>query len=127
MARKKITATRKKKVWKSKASKTGYAHAKKKHWKVPDRGKKGPTPESKKFLKKGMLVKISGYHVKLAADRRHSRLVHAVISRGDGRKGTLSVFRELVALHNVNPDLHSKAIFKEDANWIGRKYGYHIK
>ena len=122
----KIMAERHEESWPSKASKTGRAHARKKRWPTKDRGKKGKTPKSKKWLKKKMLVKISGYHIDLPVERRHSRLIHAMISRGGGRAGTRSVFRELVALHNVNPDAHAKAVFKEDANWVGKKYGFHL-
>ena len=122
----KIMAERHVKSWPSKAAKSGRAHARKHKWSAKDQGKKGKTPKSKQFIKKGMLVKISGYHIDLPVERRHSRLLHAAISRGAGRKGARSVFRELVALHNVNPSPHAKAVFKEDANWIGKKYGFHL-
>ena len=113
-------------TWPSKVAKSGIAHAKKHRWPTKDQGAKGKMPKSKKWLQKGMIVKISGYHVALPIERRHSRLLHAAISRGAGRKGARSVFRELVALHNVNPNAHAAAIFKEDANWIGKKYGFHL-
>lgn len=95
-----------------------------------DRGKKGKTPLKKRWSRKikvQKLHKISGYKIAYPAKRRRRALVHEVIQRGGGKKGTRSTFRTLGYLKNINTGRKAKKTFKADANWVGRRYGYKIK
>lgn len=130
MARKKITAYRRKSVWKHKKAKKGYAKKKKSSWKVKDRGKKGRTPKAEQWSRKikiPAIHKISGYQTDYPSLRRQRALIHEVIQRGGGKKGTLSTFRTLNYLKNLSASRKADKVFKKDANYVGRKYGYKIK
>lgn len=130
MTRPKIMARRHKPYWRHRGARRGWAHKRVPQWPVPDRGAKGKTRKNRQWSKKikiPKLHKIIGYGKDVPAKRRHGRLVHEVIQRGGGKKGTLSTFRTLGFLRNVNPDKETKKVFKTDANWLGRKYGYKIE
>lgn len=95
-----------------------------------DRGKKGRTPLEKRWSRKvkiSNLHKLTGYKIRYPAKRRRRVLVHEVIQRGGGRKATRSTFRTLGFQRNRNPSRKAKKIFKADANYIGKKYGFRIK
>lgn len=99
-------------------------------FKTPDRGKPFKTPLAKQWSRKVIvppLHAIHGYKVAYPVMRRQRALTHEVIQRKGGRKGTLSTFRTLNYLRNLSADRKADAVFKQDANWVGRKYKYKVK
>lgn len=99
-------------------------------FKTPDKGKIGRTTGVAAWSKKVVvppLHAIHGYKVAYPAERRQRALTHEVIQRKGGRKGTLSTFRTLNYLRNLSADRKADAVFKQDANWVGRKYKYKVK
>lgn len=88
---------------------------------VPDKGKPGKTPESKKILPKpGDDIHLSkyGYHTDLAEETRHKALRSASRSHG-----SLVILRRLNLLRNYQADVKSKKIMSKDVEYMSSLHG----
>lgn len=123
----KILAERHKGRWQHRGARSGFAHARRKRWPIEDRGKPGKTRKSaqwSKDVKIPPMHKISGYGIDKADERRRGALVHEVIQRGGGRKGTVSTLRTLRFLMNLNPSTRSDKVMAKDYNYLAKKYHF---
>lgn len=87
---------------------------------VPDKGKLGKTPESKKVLPKlGNEIHLSkyGYHTDLADETRHKALRTASRTHG-----ALKVLRRLNLIRNYQADIKSKKVMASDVDYMSTFY-----
>ena len=80
---------------------------------VPDKGARGKTPASKRFLPSLGPRPLGGWKETQSASERHSHLKKAVES-----KGCLRVTKNLVVLANVTTDRPTEKKLRADQKWL---------
>lgn len=115
----KVIAVRHKKAWRHAGAKGKVAKARKKAWRVQDRGAPGKTPKAKRFLKVGRKLKgqLGTGYTDLSTSERRAKL-RALDRRPD--VSSRSVWSHMQGLANVTTDRQARKVFKSDAQWTMR-------